>query len=558
MTPTRSRTIPLVLALVLALGLVPVQSATAQLASPDSRLFIRDTADGLPFAILGRVGATRGFGEAMAVGDFNCDGIEDLAIGAPDANANNVVASGQIVIAYGGALGLRSNDGIGLSQSSPNMPGGSEVEDFFGFALAAGKLTDDNCDDLVVGTPREDFENPIPILTLTDAGSVTFLQGRSTGMTGVGAFNVPFEEEFAFGAADGPQTDSRFGASLAIANVFSAGGTFSELIVGIPGFDAFPGFVINSGAIDIRAADSFPLRRRVGRFFDEDCCGQQNQSFDFFGSALVSGNFDGDGLPDLAIGIPFQTVNGVQDAGSVTVLYGGASPIGSGGWINFNADTPGIPVTSQLHGGFGLNLAAGDFDGDGDSDLVVRSEARRILETEDAVIVRNGRSGGLNGFDATELWGNDQVGLPAPASNDFGRAFAVGDFNGDGFDDLATGAPLTDTSGVADSGAVVVLYGTAFGLELTGRQIWHKGSTGIPGELGVDEQFGAGLAAGDFNDDGVDDLVVAIPKQILGTTPRGGVLVIYGQRRSDTLFANGFESGTQAAASVGEAPFHVD
>lgn len=535
-SPTRARWAFLIASALCAHG------AQAQLSSTNSRLFIRGTADGLPFAILGRVGASRGFGEAMAVGDFNCDGIQDLAIGAPDANANNVVASGQIVIAYGSALGLRSNDGIGLSQSSPNMPGGSEVEDFFGFALAAGKLTDDNCDDLVVGTPGEDFDRGL--FTIRDAGSVTFLRGRATGVTGSGAFNVPFEEEFAFGAADGPAADANFGESLAIANVFSAGGTFSELIVGFAGFDPLPGFIINSGAIDIRAHDDLPLRRRLGRFSTDDCCLQQDESFTFFGTELTVGNFDGDGLPDLAIGISGQVVNGLRFAGGVSVLYGGTAPLGSGGWINFNANTPGIPVPARERAFFGSVMTAGDFDGDGDSDLVIGIREDPDDAIEGAFIVRNGRSGGLNGFDATELWGNDQVGLPAGASNDFGSAFAVGDFNGDGFDDLATGAPLTNTSGVADSGAVVVLYGTAFGLELTGRQIWHKGSPGIPGELGVDERFGAGLAAGDFNDDGVDDLVVAIPRQILGTTPRGGVLVIYGRRPAplpNAIFANGFE-----------------
>jgi hypothetical protein len=525
--------------------------AHAQLSSIDSRLFLRNTADGLPFALLGRLDPdVPGFGEAMAVGDFNCDGIDDLAIGAPDANANNVVHSGQIVIAYGSGFGLRSNDGIGLSQSSPNMPGGSEVEDYFGWALAAGGLTDDDCDDLVVGTPGEDFEDPIPLLTLADAGSVTFLRGRATGMTGSGAFNLPREDEFVPLDQSAPQAGARFGEALAIANLFSASGTLSELLIARPRFSVVTvGFsrAIEKGEVDIRAAQSLaPLQRRVeritysGSFLFPD--------FHRFGSALAVGNFNGDGLPDVAIGIPGDFEGG-ENAGAVEVQFGSTSPPDPfEGRLRFNRDSPGVPGNAEHFERFGSVLAAGDFDADGDSDLVIGDPRLCVGSTTpstDNLVIRNGRSDGIDDFANAQLWSNQLVGLPDAPCNFFSQALAVGDFNGDGFDDLAAGAPGVNTSGVSDSGAVVVLYGGASGVSTTGRQIWHKGSLGIPGELGVDEEFGAGLAAGDFNDDGVDDLAVAIPQQLLGTTPRGGVLVIYGRRAaapSTAIFANGFES----------------
>lgn len=544
---TRCPTASACLALVLC-GLLIPDTALGQLNSTDSRLFIRNTADGLPFAILGRLDpSVPGFGEAMAVGDFNCDGIEDLAIGAPDANANNVVHSGQIVIAYGSTQGLRSTDGIGLSQSSPNMPGGSEVADYFGWALAAGGLTDDDCDDLVVGTPGEDYENPIPLLTVTDGGAVTFLRGRSDGMTGSGAFNLPFAAEF--GTFTGVENDDSFGRALAIGNVVSAPNSLSELIIGIPGDSQSLTLNSLSGAINVRSAGSTgPLQRDFGRF-DDSSFGQVVERDDVFGSALAVGNFDGDGLPDVAIGIPGQDLGGEQGAGSVTVVYGDAGSPGAGGFLNFHRGSPGVPGSVGRRDDFGSVLAAGDFDADGDSDLVIGiprdSESQTNLPARTgSLVIREGRSDGINGFNGTTLLSNAEVGLPNVTEDYFAQALAIGDFNGDGFDDLAAGAPGVNTSGVVDSGALVVLYGTAAGISITGRQIWHKGSPGIPGELGVDEEFGAGLAAGDFNDDGVDDLVVAIPQQILGTTPRGGVLVIYGRRVAappNAVFANGFE-----------------
>jgi hypothetical protein len=535
--------------LALGLSLLLSQAAYAQLSSAGSRLFVRDTPDGFPFAVFGRIDpGVPGFAEAMAVGDFNCDGIEDLAIGAPDANANNVVHSGQVVIAYGSALGLRSTDGIGLSQSSSGVPGSSEASDQFGWALAAGELrsslVNGGCDDLVVGTPGEDFERPPPQPALVDAGSVTYLQGRSTGLTGVGSFNLPFQEEFAFGQPDPPQAGARFGHALAIANVFSSASTFSELIIGVPDFDAIPPFFQDSGAIDIRAANaSGPLRRRIGRLFNDSCCNQQNRAFDDYGRQLTVGDFDGDSFQDVAIGVPGQTINGNESAGSFTVLYGGGPPIGSGGSRNFNLATAGIPGSIAAFDLFGDDMAAGDFDGDGDSDLVLGISRKIASDKFGRLIILNGRSGGVNAFDNSQVFTGTDVGLPADQQNLFGYAFAVGDFNGDGFDDLAAGAPIVDTFGAQDSGAVAVMYGSAVGIALTGAQLWHKGRFGIPGSPGVGEEFGAGLAAGDFNDDGVDDLVVAIPQQLIGTSPRGGVLVIYGHRPTgpELIFANGFE-----------------
>jgi hypothetical protein len=50
-------------------------------------------------------------------------------------------------------------------------------------------------------------------------------------------------------------------------------------------------------------------------------------------------------------------------------------------------------------------------------------------------------------------------------------AAASGDFNGDGFADLAVGAPYEDVGTVADAGAVNVLYGSAAGLSSAPRSL---------------------------------------------------------------------------------------
>ena len=83
------------------------------------------------------------------------------------------------------------------------------------------------------------------------------------------------------------------------------------------------------------------------------------------------------------------------------------------------------------------------------------------------------------------------------ANDCFGYSLTAGDFNGDGRDDLAVGAPHEDTgaSEIAGAGAVNILYGSAAGLTATGNQKWYQDSPGIGGTAEAGDLFGYTLAA---------------------------------------------------------------
>ncbi len=118
------------------------------------------------------------------------------------------------------------------------------------------------------------------------------------------------------------------------------------------------------------------------------------------------------------------------------------------------------------------------------------------------------------------LW----LGAPATA---LGAVRA--DFNGDGRDDLAVGAPNEDIGSIESAGGVNVLYGGAGGLSATGNQFWRQNSPGVLGASEAFESFGYALAAGDFNGDGSDDLAVGVPIEgVGGVGNAGAVNVLYG------------------------------
>jgi hypothetical protein len=101
---------------------------------------------------------------------------------------------------------------------------------------------------------------------------------------------------------------------------------------------------------------------------------------------------------------------------------------------------------------------------------------------------------------------------------------AAGDFDGDGFDDLAVGVPGEKVSGQEAAGMVHILFGSSSGLSTRDRVI-HRNSKGIQGVAGAGDEFGAAVAAGHFDADGFDDLAIGIPGAKNDT---GRTSVLYG------------------------------
>jgi FG-GAP repeat len=149
--------------------------------------------------------------------------------------------------------------------------------------------------------------------------------------------------------------------------------------------------------------------------------------------------------------------------------------------------------------------ARGDFDGDGFGDLAVGVPGEDVGGTLDAgaLNVLYGSAGGLAGTGAQLLWQGHGAPDAAGADDLFGVALAAGDFDGDGFDDLAVGVLSEDLGAKRDAGAVDVLRGSPSGLVAAGARQWSQDSPGVPGLAEAGDAFGSSLAAGDFDGDGI-------------------------------------------------------
>jgi hypothetical protein len=194
-----------------------------------------------------------------------------------------------------------------------------------------------------------------------------------------------------------------------------------------------------------------------------------------------------------------------------------------------------------------------DFNGDGFDDLAIGVPAEGVdgAILAGAVNVLYGGADGLAGTNQLLTQGN-----PEPLDL-FGLAVAKGDFNADGFTDLAVGAPSEDVGAAGLAGAVNVFYGSADGLPATSQ-------VRLQGNPENSDRFGSALDAGLFNDDDVMDLAVGAPGETVGgQLSAGAVSVFYGSAAglpatSQGLFQGNPEQGDRFGAALVAGFFNAD
>jgi hypothetical protein len=246
-------------------------------------------------------------------------------------------------------------------------------------------------------------------------------------------------------------------------------------------------------------------------------------------------DFNGDGVSDLAVGVPFEDVGPVVNAGAVNVIYGSATGLTATGNQFLHQDSEGIADTAEAEDHFGRSLAAGDFDRDGFSDLAVGVSGEDVgtIANAGAVNVFYGSPTGLAAA-RNQLWTQDSPGIldAAEPGDGFGFSLVWGDFGADGAADLAVGVFLEDVGTRSNAGAVNVIFGSApveveGGLTATGNQVLHQDGIGVLDQAEGSDFFGHALTAGDFDRSGKADLAVGVSEESIGSAALAGAAQVF-------------------------------
>ncbi len=379
-------------------------------------------------------------------GDVNGDGYDDIVVGSP-TYANGESSEGRALVYLGSAAGIEAAPAWSFESDIAQVNFGRRV-------AGSGDVNADGYDDILVSAPElangQNGEGRVYLFLGSESGPAlspswtyesNILGGRAGwGLGCAGDVNGDGYADIVF---DVGTNNPAFGA----VHVFFGGET---------GPGAGPDRSFPSGA---------------GAFGD---------------MVYTAGDLNGDGSSDLVAG----DATASSQTGKITILGG----VEAGSVFPVLAERYGAQTGEQ----FGFDCrSAGDVNGDGFGDVIVGAPRYDNGSTDEgAVRVYLGRAGALNLSPAWSPQGPQTL-------SEFGAAVAQGDWNGDGYTDIAVGAQDYD-AGATNTGAVFVYYGGFFGyaggwsLLLTGAQ--------------ANGYFGYAVAnAGDIDNDGCDELIVGEP-----------------------------------------------
>jgi len=465
------------------------------------------------FAINGQVAGELAGRSVTSSGDFNGDGITDLLIGGPGASPTNTNAGATYVL-YGTTSGFASPlELAGIDGTNGFRIDGEKQHDGSGWSVdSAGDFNGDGLSDVVIGAYGADPNGAKSGSTYVVFGSTSTFSNDLLlkDLDGTNGFRINGEAagDFSGRAVSGAGdvngdgfADVVIGAQYATANGVKSGAAYV----------VFGAASVSSSSMDLSALDG------TNGFKINGVSAGNETGF----SVASAGDVNGDGVGDLVIGAPGADPHG-NGSGAAYVVFGQSSGFSSSLDLSALDGTNGFRISGEAaHDGSGFSVAsAGDFNGDGFSDLIIGAPyatANGHSYGGAAYVVFGSASGYSSNLNLADLDGSNGFKIDGGAAHDFSgfSVHSAGDLNGDGLTDLVVGAYGADPNG-NQSGSSYVIYGAMSGSAVT--RVGTAADDKIVGGGGADKLVGLG---------GFDTLIGG-----------GGNDTLYGGAQGDHLFGN--------------------
>ncbi len=459
-------------------------------------------------------------GKSITSGDINNDNMEDIIIGAPEADTLDRSDAGEVYVIYG--TKLKSDKKIELSKTKADITIKGSTGDKLGTSIISGDINNDGIDDLIIGAPGL-YPNGV------NAGYVYIIFGSSN-------FEANKVIDLNNNEADirfrGPHQNSGLGKSVASADVNKDG--ISDIIMGSP--RASPTEIVGTGAVYVfYGKSSFEPHERIElNNVRPDITIAGSNSLDNLGFSVTSNDINDDGISDLIMG-SINSDNGIMpDTGFVYVIYGRYN-FEFNKIIDFSNTMADITIKGKISNGLlGTSLVSSDVNKDGIPDMIIGAPRAYTSDSlsSGAVYIIYGDSN----FEANKIidlrTSNADLTIGGENILDrLGSSVSSDDINKDRISDIIIGAPGAHLSGSPPTGATYVIFGNSqfeaekfINLNQVPANIMIRGSNDY-------DDLGYSVASGDINNDGISDVIVsAINADQPRKTNAGAVYVIYGHQ----------------------------
>ncbi|MBO6703743.1 MAG: DUF4347 domain-containing protein [Pseudomonadales bacterium] len=501
-----------------------------------------------------------------SLGDINGDGYDDLAIAAVTESTNGTYAGATYVV-FGTPNGIGATFELSSLDDGDGTDGfvlrGIDEGDLSGRAVSGGDVNGDGLADIIIGAVNADPNGDKSGEVYVIFGQSDFSSILSTAPGDSGVFEL---SELAGGdgtagfVINGVALNDKTGRWLDYAGDVNGDG-LGDILIGAPGANAYAGETylvygktdftplfgttpgVDSGVFELSQLTDVAATGADGTVFNGASAGDNSGNF-----VAGNGDFNGDGLRDIVIGAYYAGYSGYNTAtGATYVIYGDTS--GFGAEVNL-ADldgTDGFELVGAAGDYSGKSLDLFDFNGDGFDDLVTTAPY-----ADANGYVDNGITYVIFGEAGTPFTGSQSLSSAADVtingvdSSYAGSGFKVisaGDVNSDGFDDLLIGR--VPVAGV-DQGAAYIIFGNdsyTSGSSIEVSDVVPDAASTVGGDAGLTVDIGFVLsgidsddyagqaiaAAGDFNGDGFDDLIIGAYTAEPNGIYSGEAYLIYGK-----------------------------